>query len=86
MATLMTWGNSDGIKGRCDANCHNASSPASQCKCMCRGAYHGATRRGELDQIRRQRGMEIMAAATIYAQEQGYQLRSVDNQLPLPGF
>lgn len=36
MATLMTWGNSDGAKGRCDAKCHEAKEP----ECMCGGRYH----------------------------------------------
>ena len=39
MATLMTWGNSDGTKGRCDARCHDAKEP--ECSCMCQGRYHG---------------------------------------------
>lgn len=28
MTTLMQWGNSDGIKGRCDEKCHSASESA----------------------------------------------------------
>ncbi len=39
MATLMTWGDSEGIKGRCDAKCHHATTP--KCECMCGGQFHG---------------------------------------------
>ena len=39
MTTLMTWGNSDGTQGRCDARCHDAHEP--KCDCMCKGRYHG---------------------------------------------
>ena len=83
MSTLMTWGNSDGVKGRCDAKCHNASTPPSYCKCMCGGAYHGAARRGDLEQVRRQRGLEILAKAKIKAEQQGYVLQARDPQLTL---
>lgn len=46
MATLMQWGNSEGIKGRCDAKCHNAKGAA--CHCMCGGRYHGGAAVGDL--------------------------------------
>lgn len=40
MATIMTWGNSEGIQGRCDAKCHTAEKP--ECDCMCNGRFHGS--------------------------------------------
>ena len=39
MTTIMTWGNSEGVKGRCDSKCHDAAEP--ECDCMCGGAFHG---------------------------------------------
>ena len=39
MTTVMWWGNSDGLKGRCDAKCHEATEP--ECDCMCGGQFHG---------------------------------------------
>jgi hypothetical protein len=36
--TIMTHGNSEGTR-RCDATCHNATSP--KCVCICGGRYHG---------------------------------------------
>jgi len=39
MTTLMSWGNTNGTKGRCDARCHNARG--KDCRCMCAGRYHG---------------------------------------------
>jgi hypothetical protein len=44
MATLIQWGNSEGIKGRCDAKCHNAKRP--ECECICGGRYHGCAQGG----------------------------------------
>ena len=40
MTTLITVSNSDGIVGRCDAKCHDATHPA--CNCICGGMNHGA--------------------------------------------
>jgi hypothetical protein len=37
--TLIVAANSDGVYGRCDAKCHNATGP--RCDCICRGAFHG---------------------------------------------
>lgn len=38
--TLITTGNSDGVTGRCDAKCYNATGP--DCDCVCGGRNHGA--------------------------------------------
>ena len=40
MTTAIVVSNSDGIVGRCDAKCHNASSP--DCDCICGGRLHGS--------------------------------------------
>lgn len=48
MTTLISWENSGGRKGRCDARCHNAKHP--KCKCCCGGRFHGAARDGTLPQ------------------------------------
>lgn len=39
MTTAIAVYNSDGCVGRCDAKCHNASSP--DCDCICGGRLHG---------------------------------------------
>lgn len=39
MTTVLSVHNSDGCVGRCDANCHDATSP--DCDCICGGRNHG---------------------------------------------
>ena len=39
MTTAIAVYSSDGCEGRCDARCHNASTPA--CECICNGRLHG---------------------------------------------
>lgn len=50
MTTLMSWGNSDGTKGRCDAKCYCAESPF--CDCMCAGKNHGVGLRQAVENTR----------------------------------
>jgi hypothetical protein len=38
--TIITQGNSDGTRRRCDSTCHKARRP--KCSCICGGRYHGA--------------------------------------------
>lgn len=38
--TLIEVRNSDGVVGRCDAKCYNATHP--HCDCICHGMNHGA--------------------------------------------
>jgi hypothetical protein len=78
MATVMSWGNSEGTKGRCDAKCHNAATP--HCDCMCGGRYHGAGRDGSLPERIRDYGEEILAAAKTRAAAEGLELRSTSLQ------
>lgn len=50
MTTLMSWGNSDGVKGRCDAKCYDGQGAA--CSCMCGGRNHGKGLAGAIQNIR----------------------------------
>ena len=43
MVTVMSWGDKNGTRGRCDAKCHTAVYP--RCVCMCNGSFHGAAKR-----------------------------------------
>jgi hypothetical protein len=40
MTTLIAVYNSEGLVGRCDAHCHDATTP--ECRCVCGGMNHGA--------------------------------------------
>jgi hypothetical protein len=40
MVTLISYSNSSGGQGRCDAKCYDATQP--ECVCICGGANHGA--------------------------------------------
>lgn len=75
MTTLMQWGNSEGVKGRCDAKCHNAFGP--DCNCMCGGRYHGGGRDGTLQERIAQYGDEVLEAAEKRAVEEGWDLEAL---------
>lgn len=82
MATVMSWGNSEGTKGRCDAKCHNAKEP--KCECMCGGRYHGAgLKDGGVQEIQRECWEEILEEAKARATEQGFELSPEPVQLAL---
>jgi len=73
MTTIMTWGNSEGTKGRCDAKCHNAKG--SVCKCMCGGRYHGAAHRpGGVEKAVRDTWEEAIQEAKQKAKAEGMEL------------
>lgn len=72
--TVMSWGNSEGVKGRCDAKCHNASEP--HCDCMCGGRYHGTTRNGTFDEVRKAHGQEILESARERAAAEGMDVKN----------
>ena len=73
MTTIMTWGNSDGTKGRCDDKCHSAIHP--ECKCMCGGRYHGAARQaGGVEQAVRDTWEEAIKEAEQKAKAEGVEL------------
>lgn len=40
MVALISYSNSSGEQGRCDAKCYEATQP--ECECICGGANHGA--------------------------------------------
>lgn len=48
--TLIEVRNSDGLVGRCDAKCYEATSP--KCTCICGGANHGAGKTQAMDNTR----------------------------------
>ena len=71
--TVMIWSNSGGLKGRCDATCHNAKHPT--CRCMCGGRYHGSARNGTFEEVRREHGEEVLASAKARCQAEGLVLK-----------
>lgn len=76
MATVMTWGNSEGTKGRCDAKCHGATQP--ECDCMCGGRYHGSRfQLGGVEEAVRQFGQEVLREAEARAEREGYVLKRI---------
>jgi len=87
MTTILSWGNSQGEKGRCDARCHNAPSDPSHCKCMCGGAFHGIARNHDLEQFAAEHATHIIAKARELAASQGYELKTYEavfqRRLPL---
>lgn len=77
MTTVMSWGNSEGTKGRCDAKCHTAEKP--DCDCMCGGRYHGAANKeGGLERAVREHGEEVLTAAKERARREGLELQWAD--------
>jgi hypothetical protein len=80
MATVMSWGDSDGTKGRCDGRCHNAKK--TDCHCMCGGRYHGTVANGSFDQVRREHGQEIIDAAAERARAEGWDLHATAEAAP----
>lgn len=51
MGTLIAVYNSEGLVGRCDANCYEARHP--ECDCVCGGMNHGAGLDRAIDNTRR---------------------------------
>ena len=50
MTTLIAVYTSDGLAGRCDAKCYEATCPV--CDCVCGGRNHGAGRERAIDNTR----------------------------------
>ncbi len=50
MTAILVCGNSDGQR-RCDARCHNATTP--ECDCVCGGRYHGRGAQAAQEQLER---------------------------------
>lgn len=80
MTTMMSYSKDGKTLGRCDARCHEATTPQIQCECICGGAYHGAARGGRLEQIRHHQGPQIANAARHWANANGYELDVPDQQ------
>ncbi len=85
MTTLISYQDSSGVRGRCDARCYNATGP--HCDCICGGLNHGVGRKQAVENTRRL--AEEMIAE--YAREHGLTREQVDArvnedvyQLPLP--
>ncbi len=75
MTTIMTWGNSSGTRGRCDAKCHNAKH--DKCKCMCGGKFHGASHHaGGIEQAVKDRWDDAMKIAEQNAQSRGMEIKA----------
>lgn len=82
MSTLMQWGNSEGIQGRCDAKCHNTAEPV--CACMCGGRFHGAAGKpGGLDHAIEKFWDEVVEKAKKKAEKEGLILETRGPQLDL---
>jgi hypothetical protein len=59
--------NSDGCVGRCDANCHDATTPI--CTCICGGRNHGVGLKQAIDNTAlhfKQEDLEQLAQAGGY--------------------
>jgi hypothetical protein len=83
MTTLMQWSKSEGIKGRCNSNCHHAEHP--DCVCMCGGRYHGKARTpGALEAAVAETWEDVVAAARRRAQAEGFELMTHVLQPRLP--
>jgi len=75
MATVMSWGDSSGIRGRCDAKCHTAK--LTECVCMCGGAFHGAVHlKGGLRQALEDFWDEAIKYAEAIALQEGLRLET----------
>jgi len=81
MATVMSWSNSEGVKGRCDGRCHNAKG--TKCRCMCGGRLHGKARDGTLLEVLDKHAKEIFDAARQRCKEKGFTLDTSKYEMPL---
>ena len=65
MTTLIAVYTSDGLVGRCDAKCYEATQPT--CECICGGHNHGAGIQTAIDHTRHMAQQWI----TAYTQKEG---------------
>jgi len=77
VTTILQWGNSEGVKGRCDAKCHNAET--DHCDCMCGGRYHGRARDGTLGEAVKRFGEEVIERALDQASQEGLELMAASS-------
>ena len=83
MATIMTWSTPEGIKGRCDGRCHNATG--TKCNCMCGGRFHGAARNGTLDSLIEEQGRVLFESIRQEAIARGIEIEIVDTAILFHG-
>lgn len=69
MSTLISVYNSDGLVGRCDAKCHDATQP--NCDCVCGGMNHGAGRKKAMENTRQHAESMIKEYAERLGLEEG---------------
>ena len=75
MSTIMSWGDSSGTRGRCDAHCHNAKHP--KCVCCCGGRFHGsANQPGGVEHAVRDYWDDVLDEAQKKAKEEGLALET----------
>ena len=75
MATIMSWGNSSGTRGRCDARCHTARLP--ECRCCCGGHFHGsANQPGGVEQVVSDFWDAVLDEVEKKAKEEGLELET----------
>ena len=75
MATIISWSNNEGTKGRCDARCHNAKH--DKCKCICGGTFHGKARQpGGVEKVIEDKWGEVAKVAEQYAQANGAEIKT----------
>ena len=75
MTTVMSWGDTEGEHGRCDAKCHEAHDLI--CDCMCGGRFHGAALQdGGLERALAEFGDEVLAGARDRAAAAGLELKA----------
>ena len=75
MATIMSWGDNYGTRGRCNGKCHSAKNP--RCVCMCGGRFHGsANRAGGTEQAIKDYWEEVVDEAEKRAKEEGLELET----------
>jgi hypothetical protein len=74
MTTLYTWTDANGRVHHCDDDCHNATTPRSDCTCICRGYYHGTARTHLLQRIIQEHGAQITMLAQHTADRDGLKL------------
>jgi len=71
MTTAIAVYNSDGCVGRCDARCHNATSP--DCDCICGGRLHGIGATNAIaENTRHHLGDNLTAALRAFAERRGH--------------
>jgi hypothetical protein len=80
VSTAIAVYNSGGCVGRCDAKCHNASSP--DCDCICGGRLHGTGGRAIEQNTRDLLGDELTDELAGFAERNGLDVSDLRVELP----